>query len=107
MVTVRARVLEPDGSPATGADVLAYDIEYSSSPERARADAGVKDDAALTVYEGRTYYLIAIVSGGTQQRCAGPLKFTAKDGVRLNAITIDHNWGNCLAQLSPNFRPPR
>lgn len=26
--------------------------------------------------------------------------------LRLRAITIEHNWGNCLAQLNPKFIPP-
>jgi hypothetical protein len=61
----------------------------------------------LSLYEGRTYYLVATISGGTQQRCGGPLKFVAKDGVTLGTITIEHNWGNCLAQLGPEFQAPR
>jgi hypothetical protein len=106
-VVVHTRVLQPDGSPATQAQVDARDIDYLWSVEPAMATAGPDGRAALTVYEGRTYYLTATISGGTQQRCAGPLKFTAKDSVILEPITIEHNWGNCLAQLNPNFRPPR
>src|SRR5438132_1236907 len=106
-VTVHTRVLQPDGSPAIGAQVFAHDVDYSWSGEPAMATASANGGATLNVYEGRTYYLTATISGGTQQRCAGPLKFTAKDGVRLDPITIEHNWGNCLAQLSPSFRPPR
>jgi hypothetical protein len=106
-VTVYTRVLQPDGSPAADAVIYARDIDYLWSVEPAMATAGTDGRAALTVYEGRTYYLTATISGGTQQRCAGPLKFSAKDGLVLEPITIEHNWGNCLAQLNPNFRPPR
>lgn len=106
-VTVHARVLQPDGSPATGADVEAVDVDYAWTVEPAMATAGENGDATLKVYDGRIYYLTATISGGTQQRCAGPLRFSARDGARLDAITIEHNWGNCLAQLNPDFRPPR
>lgn len=105
---VHVRVLLPDGSPAVGAHINAHDAEYLSSGELAGADAGVDGRADFSVYEGRTYYLTAFISGGgTQQRCAGPLKFTGADGLVLDAITIEHNWGNCLAQLRPTFRQPR
>jgi len=106
-VTVHTRVLQTDGSAATGAGIYARDIDYLWSVEPAMATAGPDGRALLTVYEGRTYYLTATITAGTQQRCAGPLKFLAKDGAVLDAITIEHNWGNCLAQLNPNFRPPR
>jgi hypothetical protein len=106
-VTVHARVLQPDGTPAIGANVSAYDLNYlySSDPPRATADA--QGRATLSLYEGRTYFLVATISGGTQQRCAGPLKFVAEDGVALGTITIGHDWGNCLAQLNPEFQAPR
>jgi hypothetical protein len=106
-VTVHARVLLPDGSGAAGADVNAYDANYLWSGEPARADADADGRAILSVYEGRTYYLVATISGGTQQRCAGPLRFAGKDGATLGTITIQYNWGNCLAQLNPDFRPIR
>jgi hypothetical protein len=105
-VAVHARVLLPDGSPAAGAEVSAYDIGYLWSGEPATAIAHADGRATLPVYDGRSYYLEAMVFGGTQQRCAGPLKFTAKNGLSLEPITILHNWGNCLAQLNPAFRPP-
>jgi tetratricopeptide (TPR) repeat protein len=106
-VTVHARVLQPDGTPAISADVCAYDLNYlySSGPPSANADT--QGRATLSLYEGRTYYLVATISGGTQQRCGGPLKFVARDGVTLRTITIDHNWGNCLAQLDPEFKAPQ
>jgi hypothetical protein len=25
----------------------------------------------------------------------------------LQAITMEHDWGNCLAQLNPKFAPPK
>ncbi|HEV2379790.1 MAG TPA: carboxypeptidase-like regulatory domain-containing protein [Terriglobia bacterium] len=105
-VTVLASVLLPDGSPASGADVEAHDADYLWSGEPGMATAGTDGRAALSVYQGRTYYLTATISGGTQQRCAGPLKFMAKAGLALEPIRIEHDWGNCLAQLNPSFRPP-
>jgi hypothetical protein len=68
------------------------------------ADADAEGRATLSVYQGRAYYLVATISGGTQQRCAGPLKFAGKDGVTVDTITIAHNWGNCLAQPNPDFQ---
>ena len=106
-VAVHARVLLPDGSPAVGADVNAVDANYLWSGEPARADADAEGRATLSVYEGRTYYLVATISGGTQQRCAGPLKFAGKDGATLSPIILVHNWGNCLAQLNPDFQAPQ
>lgn len=106
-VTIQARVLLPEGGAAVGADVSAYDVNYLHSGEPASADANEEGRVTLSLFEGRTYYLVATISGGTQQRCAGPLKFAAKDGVTLPTITIEHNWGNCLAQLNPDFQEPR
>jgi hypothetical protein len=106
-VTVLASVLLPDGSAVAGADVEARDTDYLWSGEPATATTTVDGRATLSVYEGRTYYLTATVSGGTQQRCAGPLKFTAQEGLALEPIRIEQNWGNCLAQLNPDFQPPR
>jgi hypothetical protein len=105
-VTVQVRVMLPDGTPVGGADVDAYDLNYLASGEPAMAVTDAAGRASVDVYEGRSYYLVATISGGTQQRCAGPLKFTGKDGSTLRPITIEHNWGNCLAQLDPQFQPP-
>jgi len=105
-VVVRTRVLMPDGSPAIGANISAHDIDYTWSVEPSTATDGPDGTAKITVYEGRTYYLTAYLNA-VPQRCAGPLKFIAKDGLTLDAITIEHNWGNCMAQLDPHFRAPR
>ena len=56
-VTVRARVQLADGSPAVDADVNAYDINYLNSGEPNRGDSDADGRVALSVYEGRTYYL--------------------------------------------------
>ena len=105
-VPVHARVLRPDGTPAIGADVYAYDLKYLYSGDPPRANADAQGRATLSLYEDRAYYLVSTISGGTQQRCAGPLKFVAREGVTLSAITIEHNWGNCLAQLDSEFQAP-
>ena len=34
-----------------------------------------------------------------------PAQVHRKGGIILEPITIEHNWDNCLAQLSPDFRP--
>ena len=56
-VTVRARVQLADASPAVDADVNAYDINYLNSGEPNRGDSDADGRVALSVYEGRTYYL--------------------------------------------------
>jgi Carboxypeptidase regulatory-like domain len=105
-IVVQAKVLMLDGHPALNAQVQAHDLNYLTNGELPMATTDGIGEASLTVYDGRAYYLTALISGGTQQRCAGPLKFTAKSGLVLEPITIEHNWGNCLAQLNPRFRPP-
>jgi Carboxypeptidase regulatory-like domain len=105
-VTVHTRVVMPNGMPAANAEVEARDLAALWSVEPSSAETGDTGTAELTVYAGRTYYLTGLVNG-TQQRCGGPLKFTAQAGMTLPAITIIHNWGNCLAQLNPGFTPPR
>lgn len=105
-VVVHVRVLLPDGSPALDAHINAYDVDYSWSGEPSNTDAGTDGRADLSVYEGRTYYLTALVSDGTQQRCAGPLKFTAEEGLVADAITIEHDGGNCLGKLRLNSPAP-
>ena len=106
-VIIHARVLLPDGSPVAAADVSAYDSKYLSSGQPPSAPSDSNGRATVSVYEGRTYYLTATISVGDQQRCAGPLMFVAKDGLAPDPIVIKHNWGNCLAQLNPDFNPPR
>jgi len=106
-VAVRARVVLNDGRPASHVEVIAYDLTALWSVEPATAETDENGQAMLTVYEGRAYYLTSLISGGIQQRCGGPLKFTAQNGMKLGTIRIEHNWGNCLAQLDPKFVPPR
>jgi hypothetical protein len=105
-VIVHTRVVMPGGMPAVNAEVEARDLAALWSVEPSSAETGDTGSAELTVYAGRTYYLTGLVNG-TQQRCGGPLKFTAQAGMTLPAITILHNWGNCLAQLNPGFTPSR
>lgn len=108
-VRVNASVKLPDGSAADHAFVDAADIG-NGPPFTGNGYVGNTDangQASLPVFEGRAYYLTAWVSGGTQQRCGGPLRFVAQDGMRLDSIVIEHNWGNCLAQLNREFQAPK
>ena len=105
LITIPVRVLSSDGSPALSAEFSAYDSEYQYSGQPFMAVPDSLGRATLSVYEGRTYYLTATING-ENQRCGGPLKFFAKADQVLEPIVIEHNWGNCLAQLNPGFVPP-
>jgi 5-hydroxyisourate hydrolase-like protein (transthyretin family) len=102
-VTVTAKVQKEDGTPAPGAEVDGYEVKDPTSITPMSAVTGEDGLVTLSVYDGQEYYLTALVQGGTQQRCGGPLKFTAHDGLNLGVVRIEHPWGNCLAQLDPNF----
>lgn len=109
LLHVNATVELPDGRPADHVQVGAYEIGTTAPFPRylsgAQTDAAGR--ASLAVFAGRTYYLTAVMSGGTQQRCGGPLKFIPQEGMQLERIVIEHNWGNCLAQLNPQLQPPQ
>jgi hypothetical protein len=105
-VVVHAKVVLQDGTPAANVPVVGSDQSMFWSPEPAMAVTDALGEANLTVYEGRSYYLTAVTTTAPQ-RCAGPLAFTATGDMTLQAITIEHNWGNCLAQLNPKFAPPK
>jgi hypothetical protein len=104
-IAVTTKVVNEDGRPMPGATVYGYEVKNRFSGEPMSAVTGQDGWANLSVYEGQDYYLTALVEGGVQQRCGGPLKFTARDGLNVGTIKIEHPWGNCLAQLSPGFHP--
>lgn len=106
-ITVKTRVVEADGTAAAGVTVFGHEVKNRSSVEPMTALTGADGVAVLPMYEGQEYYVTATENGGVQQRCGGPLKFTGKDGLDLGTIRIEHPWGNCLAQLNPNFHGPR
>jgi hypothetical protein len=106
LITVPVRVLLPDGSPAVDAQFHADDSDYQSAGGPYGAMPDSRGRASLSVYEGRTYFLTAYINGANQ-RCGGPLKFVAKPNLVLEPIVIEHNRGNCLAQLDPGFVPPK
>jgi hypothetical protein len=106
LITVPVRVQLSDGSPAVAAEFSAYDSDYQYSAQPFTAVPDSRGRATISVYEGRTYYLTAIVNG-ENQHCGGPLKFIAKPNQVLAPIVIEHNWGNCLAQLNPGWVPPQ
>jgi 5-hydroxyisourate hydrolase-like protein (transthyretin family) len=105
-ITVKTKVIEADGSPAAGVSVYGYDRGYRSSMEPMTAKTDADGTATLPLYENHEYFITATKTGGTQQRCAGPLKIVAQDGLDTGILRIEHPWGNCLAQLNPNFRAP-
>jgi hypothetical protein len=106
LITVPVRVLLPDDAPAVDAQFDAYDSDYQSSGQPFVASPDSRGRATISVYEGRTYFLTAYING-ENQRCGGPFKFVAKPNLVLEPIVIEHNWGNCLAQLDPGFVPPQ
>ncbi len=105
-VPISTRVVLPNGMPATGADVSAYDTKYPWSGMPATAMVSADGSATVEVYAGRSYYLVAN-QNGVQQHCAGPVRVVAKSGLPTQSLVIEHNWGNCLAQLNPKFKAPR
>jgi hypothetical protein len=106
-ITVKTKVVEADGTAAAGVTVYGREVKNQSSVEPMSATTGADGVATVPLYEGQEYYMTATQSGGVQQRCGGPVKFLAKDGLDLGTIRIEHPWGNCLAQLNPNFRGAR
>jgi hypothetical protein len=106
-VTLPVTVLDADGHPLQGVDVYGRPVtnQYTVLPMSSRTDAN--GAATLPLYLGQEYFVTATQSGGAQQRCGGPIRLTAQDGQAGQTIRIEHPWGNCLAQLSPNFHPPR
>lgn len=106
-VTIKTRITLPDGSPARDAQVEAADFEYSFSSSPFAAAVNSDGQVTLRVYEGRTYYLTAHTSDGNRQRCAGPLQFSASSDQTLPSLVMEHEWGNCLAQLNEDFHPLR
>jgi 5-hydroxyisourate hydrolase-like protein (transthyretin family) len=106
-VTVTAKVVEADGTAAAGVTVYGREVKDQSSVEPMTAITGADGKVILPVYEGQEYYATATENGGVQQRCGGPVKFVAKEGLDLGTFRIENPWGNCLAQLNPKFRRPR
>lgn len=106
-VTLPVTVLDADGHPLEGVDIYGRPVanQYTVLPMSARTDAN--GAATLPLYQGQEYFVTATQSGGAQQRCGGPIRLTAHEGQAGQTIRIEHPWGNCLAQLSPNFHPPR
>ena len=103
-VAVTTKVVNEDGTPKSGVTVYGYEVNNRSAVEPMSAVTGQDGWATLAVYEGQEYYVTASVQSGLQQRCGGPLRFTAQDGLNVGVVKIEHPWGNCLAQLNPGFR---
>lgn len=107
-VLVPVVVTQADGSPATLAiSVQGNVVATPNSAQPMMADVGEDGQAMLPLFEGEEYYITALDNSGQRQKCGGPLRLLAHAGMEIQAIRIEHPWGNCLAQLNPNFRPPR
>jgi hypothetical protein len=94
-VSLHVHVVNPDGSPVIRAHVSASDPLTPINALSAIADEN--GDADITLYEGREYRLIASTSGYREPACAGPIKFTAKDGLQLGTLRLDKTWEQCRA----------
>jgi Carboxypeptidase regulatory-like domain len=92
-VSLHVHVVNPDGSPVIRAQVIAIDPLTPIQALSATADEN--GDADITLYEGREYRLIANTSGYREPACAGPIKFTAKDGLKLGELRLDKTWDQC------------
>jgi hypothetical protein len=95
---VHARVKRPDGSPVDQAKFDAIDPAFPT-----RANPGTADEtgqAELHLIAGREYLLTAWSEDGKQPECAGPVKFTAKDGLVLDVLTLDKSFHACRTAQS-------
>jgi len=93
-VSVKARLVPPDG--LTGRlSATAVDESYQSIHEVYPA-ALLKDGTMkLTLYDGHTYILSPLLSGGAQQLCTRHIRFMAKDGLDLGTVATGSDWGDC------------
>ncbi len=103
-VTIAAEVLNEDGTPVPGGTVNGYEVKNRSSVEPMSAVTAHDGTVILPVYDGQEYYLTALMQRGAQQRGGGPVRFTARDGLNVGVVKIEHPWGKCLA-IEPNFHP--
>lgn len=94
-VSLHVRVINQDGTPVIRAHVIANDPLTPTEAMVATADT--TGNADITLYEGREYRLIADTSGNREPACAGPVKFIAKEGLVLNALTLDKTFDECRA----------
>ena len=92
-VTLHVHIANPDGSPVIRAHVNAVDPLTPTTALSATADEN--GEADITLYEGREYRLIANTSGYREPACAGPIKFIAKEGLKLGELRLDKTWEQC------------
>jgi hypothetical protein len=97
-VSVHLRIVNPDGSPVVRANVSAAD-PAGIHMMFARADDN--GNADITLYAGRDYSLTANTSGDRTPACAGPVRFTAREGLQLGALTLDKTIDACRALQHP------
>jgi protocatechuate 3,4-dioxygenase beta subunit len=94
-VSLHVRVINQDGTPVVKARVAATDPMTPTQFIGATADQN--GDAAITLYAGREYSVIASTSGYREPACAGPVKFIAKEDLQLGTLTLDKTWNECRA----------
>jgi hypothetical protein len=92
-VTVRLHVANPDGTPVVQAHVIANDPLTPVQAMAATADAN--GNAGITLYADREYALVATSNGNREPACAGPVRFTAKEGLQLGTLTLDKTFNAC------------
>jgi hypothetical protein len=99
-VVVKVQVLREDGSAVNQALVIAKDTLTPTQAITATADSSGR--AEITLYVGRVYKLVANTPGTREPACAGPVQFVAKDGLVLDAMTLDKSFHDCRALQNSN-----
>jgi hypothetical protein len=93
--TVYVSVMRQDGAPVIEVRLLAIDVAGEHQAMVARADGNGL--AAIQLYVGRQYSLVASTSGVREPACGGPVTFTASDGLVLEPMKLDKTWNACRA----------
>ena len=99
-VVVKVQVLREDGGAVDQAKVIAKDTLTPTQAIDSTADSSGR--AEIKLYAGRVYSLVATTPGTREPACAGPVKFVAKEGLVLDAMTLDKSFHDCRVLQNSN-----
>ncbi len=99
-VVVKVQVLREDGGAVDQAKVIAKDMLTPTQAIDSTADSSGR--AEIMLYAGRVYKLVANTPGTREPACAGPVQFVAKDGLVLDAMTLDKSFHDCRVLQNSN-----
>jgi len=94
-VVVRVRIVHQDGTPVYRARLIAKDMNANLGLTFFDATANADGWADIRLYADQEYFLIAETPGEREPPCGGPVRFVAKDGMILNALTLDKSMSDC------------